>query len=188
MKWWFKLVLIFFVLIQIVLSVCLLYEIIKRKYPQVLGAISISSIDKTVNTADTKSNLRYYYEPGVSSKETDTTPWLNGKIVWTYNDDTLNDRFDYTIEKPADTYRVIALGDSFVFGDHVNTADSWPEQLEDLLNAKKPFVLSMTHMKCLIWDYAVLIFRMKSNGIGYGDKNTIRIWLYGCLFPMILRK
>jgi lysophospholipase L1-like esterase len=141
MKWWFKFVLIFFVLIQIVLSVCLLYEIIKRKYPQVLGAISISSIDKTVNTPDTKSNLRSYYEPAISSKEVDATPWLNGKVVWTYNNDTLNDRFDYAIKKPANTYRIIALGDSFVFGDHVNTADSWPEQLENLLNASKTCIL-----------------------------------------------
>jgi lysophospholipase L1-like esterase len=30
------------------------------------------------------------------------------------------------------------LGDSFTFGDHVNTNDSWPEQVEDLLNNNPP--------------------------------------------------
>jgi hypothetical protein len=107
-----------------------------RRGGQQSGSPSI--IHTSVNTSNPQSTLKYYYEPVASSTEEDTAPWLTQPVSFTYNKDTLNDRFDYTVDKPAATLRIIALGDSFTFGDHVNTADSWPEKLEDMLNQQKP--------------------------------------------------
>jgi GDSL-like Lipase/Acylhydrolase. len=62
------------------------------------------------------------------------------------NSDNFRDR-EYTIEKSNDTIRIIALGDSFTFGWGVDLNDTWPKQLENLLNKrcqKKKFeVLNM---------------------------------------------
>ncbi len=42
------------------------------------------------------------------------------------------------IEKAANVYRVVCLGDSFTFGEGVKEADTWPRQLERLLAARTP--------------------------------------------------
>jgi hypothetical protein len=95
-------------------------------------------IDTGANGLSPFTTLKYFYEPlSQTRREVDTTPWLKERITWTYNNDTLNDRYDYTPRKSEGTFRIIVLGDSNTFGDHVNTADSWPEKLEDALNTQK---------------------------------------------------
>jgi lysophospholipase L1-like esterase len=80
------------------------------------------------------SEFRYYFELEPSVVVTSKPDWLGYEANYNYNADGINDRFDYTIEKPADTFRIVALGDSFTYGQFVNTKDNWTEQLEDLLN------------------------------------------------------
>lgn len=84
-----------------------------------------------------QSNLKYYTEPAVSQAEVDPSLWQTKRVVWTYNSDSLNERFEYAPQKSQKTYRIITLGDSFTFGDHVSTMDNWTEKLEDLLNTEK---------------------------------------------------
>jgi len=62
--------------------------------------------------------------------------WLPYIPEITINSDTLNERFDYTISKSNDTFRIITLGDSFTFGQYVHTKDNFSEVLEDLLNSQ----------------------------------------------------
>lgn len=50
------------------------------------------------------------------------------------NSDGLRDR-DYTVEKAADTYRIVAVGDSITYGFSIPLEDTYVKQLEDLLNA-----------------------------------------------------
>jgi len=41
---------------------------------------------------------------------------------------------EVTLPKPANTYRILALGDSFTFGEGVNQDEAWPQMLEKELN------------------------------------------------------
>jgi lysophospholipase L1-like esterase len=45
----------------------------------------------------------------------------------------LRDR-EFQLQKPPDTYRIVAIGDSFTYGDGVRKEDTWVKQLESLLN------------------------------------------------------
>lgn len=64
----------------------------------------------------------------------DDRNWLPNKVTYTINSDGLNERFDYTVEKQSEVFRIITLGDSFTYGHFVNTKDNWPERLEVQLN------------------------------------------------------
>jgi lysophospholipase L1-like esterase len=80
--------------------------------------------------------LLYFFEPSPNVNEVDTASWLPSPVVYTINEDALNDQLEYDVQKPADTFRIIALGDSFTFGHYVNTSENWPARLEDMLNAQ----------------------------------------------------
>ncbi len=141
---------------------------------------SLSKIQKESNTKNPVSSLKYYYEPLADSQEADTIGWLQKPVVWRYNNETLNDRYDYPIEKPPSTLRIVALGDSFTFGDHVNTADSWPEQLEDLFDANVP-CSTYTHYEVLNlglrgFDIQNEVERFRIRGMKY-DPDLV-IWLF----------
>ena len=50
------------------------------------------------------------------------------------NSDGFRDDKDYPVEKPKDTIRIVTLGDSFTFGYGVELNETWPKQLETILN------------------------------------------------------
>lgn len=91
-------------------------------------------ISKNNLIADDSGILASFYEPKPNSIEEITADWLGYTVNITMNNDGLNDRFNYAIFKPKDTFRIITLGDSHTFGVYVQTKDNWPEKLEDLLN------------------------------------------------------
>lgn len=78
--------------------------------------------------------LTMYYELKPHATDTDSPPWLGHTATYTINDDGLNAKVSYPVKKEADTIRIVAIGDSFTFGQYVNTQDSYPAQLEDLLS------------------------------------------------------
>lgn len=76
-----------------------------------------------------------FYEPGPNHPITGVpVPWLTTPVTYTINSDSLNSSKEYEVLKPNNTFRVMALGDSFTYGLYVNTQDNWPSQLEQSLN------------------------------------------------------
>jgi hypothetical protein len=110
---------------------------IYQKKSNILEVRVVAPIDEELSFFNRDSNFKYFYElkPGFSAI-LDNHLLENVTFKYTINKDTLNERFDYSVAKPEDTFRIITLGDSHVFGFLVNTEANWTERLEDLLNDK----------------------------------------------------
>jgi hypothetical protein len=100
---------------------------------QVRGVETLVTPFSRDDITSASSSLIYYYDLATEGK-TSVPEWLPYEPEYLRNSDQLNDRFDYTVEKPGGTYRIITLGDSWGFGMHVSTKDNYSEGLEDLLN------------------------------------------------------
>lgn len=77
-----------------------------------------------------------FYEPKPNIVDFGDENWLTFTPRYTINEDSLNEVKNYSVEKPRDTFRIITIGDSYTFGQFVNTKDNWTEQLEVDLNRK----------------------------------------------------
>jgi hypothetical protein len=96
-----------------------------------------------------ESYFEYYTQPVPNNIINKTPPdWLSYRPVYTINSDGLNERRDYSPRVPEKTFRIITLGDSWTFGQFVNTEENFSEQLEDILNS---------HLSCADWDHFEVI-------------------------------
>ena len=120
--------------IQCVVIVFLCFHI-KSKKNNTLG-VSVNPINSNAIQKVSSNDLRYFYEPKANTVEEVHKDWLLNTPKYTINNDTLNERFNYDVQKKQGTFRIITLGDSFTFGENVDTKDNYTEQLEDLLNSK----------------------------------------------------
>ncbi len=127
-----KRIFIYLITAQIAIVGGLVLRIYQQK--QVLGAVSINPIRSEDIISYTSGGLKYFWEPKPNYiiKE-NSLPGFSA--INTINSDSLNARFDYPIEKPKTTYRIITLGASFTFGLHVDTKDNYSSLLEDKLNS-----------------------------------------------------
>jgi hypothetical protein len=98
--------------------------------------MSISSINARLIQKIPNKNLKYFYEPKANSIMNVRADWMSTLPKQTINNDSLNERYDYSLKKGKGIFRIVTLGDSFTFGENVDTKDNYPEQLEDLLNLK----------------------------------------------------
>ena len=120
------------ILIQIGMIFLFLFKI-QQKNNNTLG-ISINFIDPKAIQRTPVEGLKYFYEPKANSSEEIKKSWLPYVAKYTINNDALNERFNYDIQKKEDVFRIITLGDSFTFGQNVSTDRNWTELLEDYLN------------------------------------------------------
>lgn len=126
------LVIIFFECVVIVFAI---YKYFQYKNKNVLGISSqITILKKDKLIFPINSEYSEYYEPKPNLIEVEQLPWSSESATYTINSDSLNDRYEYSIPKQDNVYRIIALGDPFTFGHYVNTNENWTEILEDSLN------------------------------------------------------
>jgi len=78
----------------------------------------------------------YYYDFPVNEIGTASASWLPHNALYHYNGDGFNEIRDYDKQKPSTTYRIMTLGDSFVFGMWVSTEENFSSLLETMLNEK----------------------------------------------------
>ncbi len=163
-------------------TICLLaYKVyIRYQLWNRVKGVQITAIDKKTIFFDKQSdNLKEFYEPVPNRIETAHPDWLGYEVKYTINSDTLNERFDYSIQKLPNVYRVITLGDSFTYGTYVNTTENYSEKLEDILNASlKCATISkfeVINLGVLGYDITYEVERFKKRGSKYNP--DLVLWL-----------
>ncbi len=116
------------VCLQILIVLLLLTFILKKQ------RAVFSPINKKLVQMAKVDGLKYYYEMSPNETDVADAKWLTHRVENTINNDSLNERYNYFVQKSKGIYRIITLGDSYTFGMNVNTKDNWTELLEDELN------------------------------------------------------
>src|SRR3989344_2126188 len=145
----------------------------------IFGAEKIARINKKDLIFPANSEFKYYTELESSIDSTEERPWDGIVAHYHFNQDGLNDRFDYDTLKKKDTYRIITLGDSFTFGHYVDTASNWTELLEILLNENpictNKYKFEVINLGNRGFDIPYIVKRYNDKGLKY-HPNLI-IWL-----------
>jgi hypothetical protein len=108
----------------------------------------------------------YIYDPEIGFwLEPNQKAFTHDKIVTT-NSVGIRDS-EYSPYPPPNTYRILALGDSQTFGNGLDLVDTWPKQLETILNKK----VNNLHFEVLnagipgsaTWHHEIILQRMINN-------------------------
>jgi hypothetical protein len=105
----------------------------------------------------------YLYDPEIGHRlEANQRSFTHDKIVRT-NSIGIRD-IEYTPQAPDNVYRILALGDSQTFGNGLNLADTWPKQLELILNVNSNDV-RVEVLNCGLpasdsWQHAIIFHRL----------------------------
>ncbi|OGG10800.1 hypothetical protein A3J20_02435 [Candidatus Gottesmanbacteria bacterium RIFCSPLOWO2_02_FULL_42_29] len=133
----FKKIYLFIFISFLLLLVFILSINVTNKYKKRINSLSNENYSYEINKKNNtfgNSELTSFYEPKPNSTENITADWLGYEIEITMNNDGLNDRYDYELYKPLNTFRIVTLGDSHTYGVYLKTQDNWSEKLEDILN------------------------------------------------------
>ena len=143
----------------------------KIKERKVLGEMKVAIIDKDKTTSYSQDDLQAFKEYKPNLYIEDSPDWLSDGVVYKINSDSLNERFDYDVEKKTEVFRIITLGDSFTFGLYVNTGDNWTEILEDKLNKEiknnKISKFEVINLGMPGYDIQYIVKRYKERGVKY---------------------
>lgn len=121
-------------IVSFALAIILIVLLIKTFAP----SPSVSPISSNNFHLPEESRYKHYWEPTPNQVIDDESPeWLGYQPKYTINSDGLNERYEYEQQPPNhETFRIAALGDSWTFGEFINTKDNFPEVLEDMLNRR----------------------------------------------------
>jgi len=112
------------ILLEAIIVIFLSTTIIKQN--NIKKIISINTISKNEVKYKKNNLLKYFYELEPNTIQKIQVDWLNYNPIYSINSDGLNERYNYTIEKKPNTFRIITLGDSFVFGQYLKTVkENW---------------------------------------------------------------
>lgn len=172
-----KLTLLLIILIQFLIIGIIIKNIYKKS---ALGVVSINPIKKDALITTESGVLKYFYEPKPNSI-IKPKPLFEGieNVSYKINADGLNQIENYQITKDPNTYRIVTVGDSFTFGENVDTEDNFPSQLNKLLNDKlscpniKKF--EVLNLGVSGYDIQYTLERFKLRGEKY--KPDLLVWL-----------
>lgn len=151
-----------------------------------LGAYILTTRSANINVAPlhkknyikTAGELKYFYEPANVTFD-EPLPWNPDiKVKYTMNKDTIRANKEYAIPKPPDTLRIVAIGDSFTFGQFVKDDETYPAQLEVLLKEKlkgKYKDVEVINLGVPGYDIEYSLVRLLGRGKKYNPDLTI--WL-----------
>ncbi len=118
--------------LQLLLIALLGYKIISERN-NILKTLSVNPVNKNlISFNNNSSRYKFFYEPLPNT--TDFGQNSCGKNKYYLNNDTLNDHKEHITNKDNKTFRLMTLGDSFTTGICVDPDQSWPKQLESILN------------------------------------------------------
>lgn len=117
---------------------------------------------------NSSSSLTYFYEPEANTEFDEEFPWdTKKKIFTTINSDTLhNVEINISSEQ-----NIIALGDSFTYGEFVNRNDNWVSLLSAQMEVWKTMRVVNFGVEGYDIEYAVERFRIR--GAKYDPKLVI---------------
>lgn len=117
---------------------------------------------------NSNSKLTYFYEPEANTEFGEEFPWDTKKRIFTtINSDTL-----HNVEiKNTNKNNIIALGDSFTYGEFVNRDDNWVSLLNERMAAWKMMQVINFGVEGYDIEYAVERFRIR--GAKYDPKLVI---------------
>jgi len=163
-------------ILLVVLIVSLVVKIVNKTS---VKGVSITPINKENLVFSEADALKYFYEPKPFSNGGPVPSYIPFKAKYTINADSLNERYDYSQNKPPGVFRIMTLGDSFTYGLYVDTADNWTERLEILLehdfNCPNYSKIEVINLGVYGYDNDYSVERFKKRGKKY-DPDLV-LWL-----------
>lgn len=171
--------LIIFDITLLLLSIILVYKIIKLSDNNVKGIQTVILLNKENFQLDTTTKLKFFYEPKPNDIITEVPEWLGYKVSYSINSDGLNATKEYSASRNNETFRIVTMGDSFTFGMLVDTRFNYSERLEQYLNQriKCPKInnFEVINLGVVGYDLEYSVERLVKRGLKYNP--DIVVWL-----------
>ena len=153
------------ILLEVIIIFCLTLVIYSKR-----NNLQFTILQKNKFIWSKSGKLSYYYEPiaGTIIKDGYDQGWpFFVPYTIAINKETLNEKYDYQVDKPQNTLRIITLGDSFTFGVFVDTAKNWTEVLEDKFSNCKKKKVEVINLGVPGYDISYSVERLKKRGLKY---------------------
>lgn len=133
--------------------------------------------------------LNFFFEPkpGIQTMRLD---WLGKGFEYAVkhhiNNDTLNQIDEVEEKKPENVIRIVTLGASYTFGANVNTQDTYPSQLQSILNRECSGVprYEVINLGVFGYDLQYSVERFRVRGVKY-DPDIVLWYLTPDNFDLI---
>lgn len=164
------------IIIQLFIIVLILWSFLNKKV--YTSSNPHNSDNLTSNTSEKFPN---FYEPKPNSSETASLKFMGAEydylVKYQINSDGMNQLKNFPIKKERETFRIVTLGDSFTFGENVNTFENYPSVLQRILDKE---CSSQTKFEVLNlgvsgYDIQYSIERLKNRGLKY--EPDLVLWL-----------
>lgn len=154
-----------------IVSIAILGFKIKQK-KSVLG-VSMPIHGDTSSMKKFESNkLRYFYEPLPNFENVQENPWSHAIPHIKTNSDTLNNLSDIPWGEKG-KLKIVALGDSFTYGQYVDTDKNWVNKLERHLNQSFERALTIVNLGVEGYDIEYSVERFRLRGEKYNPRLII---------------